>query len=81
MEDRAPRPSPRSRGSRVLLILAHLLVPAEFGIASIVMAFAIFVPLFADLGLGAALIQAPDADGGRPVDGVLDIAPAWAWAS
>ena len=43
----------------VLLILAHLLVPAEFGIASIVMAFAIFVPLFADLGLGAALIQAP----------------------
>ena len=43
----------------VLLILTHLLVPAEFGIASIVIAFAIFVPLFADLGLGAALIQAP----------------------
>jgi O-antigen/teichoic acid export membrane protein len=43
----------------VLLILAHLLSPAEFGIASIVMAFVIFVPLFADLGLGAALIQAP----------------------
>jgi peptidoglycan/LPS O-acetylase OafA/YrhL/O-antigen/teichoic acid export membrane protein len=43
----------------VLLLLAHLLVPAEFGIASIVIAFAIFVPLFADLGLGAALIQAP----------------------
>ena len=43
----------------LLLILAHLLVPSEFGIASIVMAFVIFVPLFADLGLGAALIQAP----------------------
>jgi polysaccharide transporter, PST family len=43
----------------LLLILAHLLVPAEFGIASIVIAFVIFVPLFADLGLGAALIQAP----------------------
>ena len=43
----------------LLLILAHLLVPAEFGVASIVMAFVIFVPLFADLGLGAALIQAP----------------------
>jgi len=43
----------------LLLILTHLLVPAEFGIASIVMAFVIFVPLFADLGLGAALIQAP----------------------
>ena len=43
----------------VLLILTHLLAPAEFGIASIVMAFVIFVPLFADLGLGAALIQAP----------------------
>ena len=43
----------------VLLILAHLLTPANFGIASIVMAFAIFVPLFADLGLGAALIQRP----------------------
>lgn len=41
----------------VLLILARLLTPSEFGIASIVMAFAIFVPLFADLGLGAALIQ------------------------
>lgn len=43
----------------VLLILARLLTPSEFGIASIVMAFAIFVPLFADLGLGAALIQTP----------------------
>jgi O-antigen/teichoic acid export membrane protein len=43
----------------VLLILAHLLAPQEFGIASIVVAFAVFVPLFADLGLGAALIQAP----------------------
>ncbi len=43
----------------VLLLLAHLLVPAQFGVASIVMAFVIFVPLFADLGLGAALIQAP----------------------
>jgi O-antigen/teichoic acid export membrane protein len=43
----------------VLLILAHLLVPSEFGIAAIVLAFAVFVPLFADLGLGAALIQAP----------------------
>jgi O-antigen/teichoic acid export membrane protein len=43
----------------LLLLLARLLTPAEFGIASIVMAFVIFVPLFADLGLGAALIQAP----------------------
>jgi O-antigen/teichoic acid export membrane protein len=43
----------------LLLILARLLLPSEFGIASIVIAFAIFVPLFADLGLGAALIQAP----------------------
>ena len=43
----------------VLLILARLLVPSEFGIAGIVIAFAIFVPLFADLGLGAALIQTP----------------------
>jgi O-antigen/teichoic acid export membrane protein len=43
----------------LLLILARLLVPAEFGLASIVLAFALFVQLFADLGLGAALIQAP----------------------
>ena len=43
----------------MLLILARLLVPSEFGIASIVIAVAIFVPLFADLGLGAALVQAP----------------------
>jgi len=43
----------------VLLILARLLVPSEFGVAGIVIAFAIFVPLFADLGLGAALIQTP----------------------
>ena len=43
----------------MLLILARLLVPSEFGLASIVLAFALFVQLFADLGLGAALIQAP----------------------
>jgi O-antigen/teichoic acid export membrane protein len=43
----------------LLLVLARLLVPAEFGLASIVLAFALFVQLFADLGLGAALIQAP----------------------
>ena len=43
----------------VLLILARLLIPSEFGVAGIVIAFAIFVPLFADLGLGAALIQTP----------------------
>jgi polysaccharide transporter, PST family len=43
----------------LLLLLARLLTPTEFGVASIVMAFVIFVPLFADLGLGAALIQAP----------------------
>jgi O-antigen/teichoic acid export membrane protein len=43
----------------LLLILARLLVPAEFGIASIVLAFTMFVQLFADLGLGAALIQTP----------------------
>lgn len=43
----------------LLLVLARLLTPSEFGVASIVMAFVIFVPLFADLGLGASLIQAP----------------------
>jgi PST family polysaccharide transporter len=43
----------------LLLVLTHLLVPSEFGIASIVLAFAMFVPVLADLGLGAALIQAP----------------------
>ncbi len=43
----------------LLLILARLLVPAEFGLASIVLAFTMFVQLFADLGLGAALIQTP----------------------
>jgi O-antigen/teichoic acid export membrane protein len=43
----------------LLLVLARLLVPAEFGLASIVLAFALFVQLFAYLGLGAALIQAP----------------------
>jgi O-antigen/teichoic acid export membrane protein len=43
----------------LLLILARLLTPADFGTASIVIAFVVFVPLFADLGLGAALIQPP----------------------
>jgi O-antigen/teichoic acid export membrane protein len=43
----------------LLLILARLLVPAEFGLASIVLAFAVWVQPFADLGLGIALIQAP----------------------
>jgi O-antigen/teichoic acid export membrane protein len=43
----------------LLLILARRLLPAEFGLASIVLAFAVWVQPFADLGLGVALIQAP----------------------
>lgn len=41
----------------LLLILARLLTPADFGVASIVLAFLMFVPVLADLGLGASLIQ------------------------
>lgn len=41
----------------LILILTRMLMPADFGVASLVLAFSIFVPVLADLGLGAALIQ------------------------
>jgi O-antigen/teichoic acid export membrane protein len=43
----------------VLLILARLLSPEEFGLAGIVLAFVVFVPVLSDLALGAALIYKP----------------------
>jgi O-antigen/teichoic acid export membrane protein len=43
----------------VLLILARILTPADFGTVAIVFAFVMFVPVLADLGLGASLIQRP----------------------
>jgi O-antigen/teichoic acid export membrane protein len=53
--------------SRVLVavILARLLSPTEYGVAGMVLVFSGFVLPFADLGLGAALVQRPsltDAD-------------------
>ena len=41
----------------VLLVLARFLTPTDFGVAGIVLAFVLFVPVLADLGLGASLIQ------------------------
>ena len=47
--------------SRVLVavILARLLTPTEYGVAGMVLVFSGFVLPFADLGLGAALVQRP----------------------
>ncbi len=49
------------QGSRILVVvlLARLLTPREYGIAGMVLVFTSFVLPFADLGLGAALVQRP----------------------
>ena len=39
------------------ITLAHLLTPRDYGLAGMVLVFATFVIPFADLGLGAALVQ------------------------
>lgn len=44
-------------GTIVAIVLARLLVPADYGLAAMVIVFAAVVPVFADLALGAALIQ------------------------
>jgi O-antigen/teichoic acid export membrane protein len=41
----------------VALILARLLLPRDYGLAAMVLVFAALVPIFADLALGAALVQ------------------------
>lgn len=41
------------------IILARLLVPAEFGLYAMVAVFSGFVNVVADLGLGGAIVQAP----------------------
>ena len=41
----------------VTAILAHLLLPSEFGLISMVLVFTGFAGLFIDMGLGAAVIQ------------------------
>src|SRR5438874_10417701 len=43
----------------VAVVLARLLTPTEYGIAGMVLIFSSFVLPFADLGLGAALVQRP----------------------
>lgn len=39
------------------ILLARLLAPAQFGLASMVLVFTAILPLLSDLGLGAALVQ------------------------
>lgn len=48
-----------SQGSRiaVALVLARLLTPHDYGLAAMVLAFSALVIIFADLALGAALVQ------------------------
>jgi O-antigen/teichoic acid export membrane protein len=43
--------------SAVSILLAHLLVPRDFGVAGMAIAFTSLAAVFADLGLGTALIQ------------------------
>lgn len=47
------------------IVLARLLTPHDFGLAAMVLAFATFIIPFADVGLGAALVQRPTL---RPLD-------------
>lgn len=44
----------------VLVILAHLLTPKDFGLFSMIAVFTGFAELFNDIGLGAAIIQRSD---------------------
>lgn len=45
--------------SLVAVTLARLLAPDDYGVAALVVVFASLVMIFADLGLGAAIIQRP----------------------
>ncbi len=46
----------------VVVVLARLLTPREFGLAGMALAVAAVVPAVLDLGLGAALVQRPTID-------------------
>lgn len=46
----------------VSIVLARLLTPEDFGLVSMVMVFAGFAGLFAELGFGIALIQRPEVE-------------------
>jgi O-antigen/teichoic acid export membrane protein len=46
----------------VVIVLAHLLTPREFGLAGMVMVFSALVARVPDLGLGAALVQRQNLD-------------------
>jgi O-antigen/teichoic acid export membrane protein len=48
----------------VLITMAHLLTPRDFGLAGMVMVFSALVSRVPDLGLGAALVQRPVLDSG-----------------
>jgi len=41
----------------VAVLLARLLTPHDYGVAAMVLVFAMLVPIFADIALGAALVQ------------------------
>jgi len=49
-------------GTIVAIVLARLLVPSDYGLAAMVVVFAAVVPVFADLALGAALVQRKHLD-------------------
>jgi PST family polysaccharide transporter len=53
-----------SEGTRVgvAVVLARLLVPADYGLAGMAFVFAGFVTLFSDVALGGALVQRRDID-------------------
>lgn len=46
----------------LIVVLARELSPAEYGLAGMVLVFSTLVMVFADLGLGAALVQRPGID-------------------
>ena len=56
----------------VVVILARLLTPAEYGVAAMVLVFSSLVLIFTDLALGAALVQREELSERRPLDGLLD---------
>lgn len=45
----------------VITILAHLLVPEDFGLLAMITVYIAFVSTFTNLGIGAAIVNKPDA--------------------
>ena len=56
------RVATRALGFLSTIVLARLLVPADFGLVSLAMSFATAIDVFAEIGVRGALVRAPESD-------------------